>query len=215
MPRTDEGEFELILGNKQLLSVFFIVVVLLGIFFTMGYIVGKNSAPETASLGRTEPIVVDPAAGSRPAPRTVITPKGAETPEPTRPPVAPTPERTPTRAPATPTPVAMKPTAMPTPAAPQSVKPEPTKASGQIMLSPGGEPSAGQTYLQVVASTRPDCEMIADVLKRKNFSVVVAPGPSDKVFRVLVGPLRDRDQIAKVRTDLEAAGFTKPYLRKY
>ena len=32
------------LGNKQLLSVFFIVVVLLGVFFTMGYIVGQNTA---------------------------------------------------------------------------------------------------------------------------------------------------------------------------
>ena len=45
MPRNDEGEFELILGNKQLLSVFFIVIILLGVFFTMGYIVGRNSGP--------------------------------------------------------------------------------------------------------------------------------------------------------------------------
>ena len=43
MPKNEDGEFELILGNRQLLSVFFIVVVLLGVFFTMGYIVGRNS----------------------------------------------------------------------------------------------------------------------------------------------------------------------------
>jgi hypothetical protein len=35
MPRNDDGEFELIMGNRQLLSVFFIVVILLGVFFTM------------------------------------------------------------------------------------------------------------------------------------------------------------------------------------
>src|SRR5690349_22968156 len=45
MPRNDEGEFELVLGNRQLLSGFFIVVILFGIFFTMGYIVGRHSSP--------------------------------------------------------------------------------------------------------------------------------------------------------------------------
>src|SRR5579862_6192193 len=50
MAKNEDGEFELILGNRQLLSVFFIVVVLLGVFFTMGYIVGRNSGP----MGGTE-----------------------------------------------------------------------------------------------------------------------------------------------------------------
>ena len=45
MSKNEVGEFELVLGNRQLLSVFFIVVTLLGVFFFMGYIVGRNSAP--------------------------------------------------------------------------------------------------------------------------------------------------------------------------
>jgi hypothetical protein len=45
MKNNETGEFELVLGNKQLLSGFFIVVILFGVFFTMGYIVGRNSAP--------------------------------------------------------------------------------------------------------------------------------------------------------------------------
>jgi hypothetical protein len=57
--KNEDGEFELILGNRQLLSVFFIVVILLGVFFTMGYIVGRNSAPvmsaEVASASKTQP----------------------------------------------------------------------------------------------------------------------------------------------------------------
>ncbi len=52
MPRNEDGEFELVLGNKQLLTVFFIVVVLLGIFATMGYIVGRSTVP--APAGRQE-----------------------------------------------------------------------------------------------------------------------------------------------------------------
>ena len=65
MPKNEDGEFELILANRQLLSVFFIVVVLLGVFFTMGYIVGRNSTPvgatEVASAHnpQAKPIAVD------------------------------------------------------------------------------------------------------------------------------------------------------------
>src|SRR5579872_4423837 len=50
LPQNEDGEFELILGNRQLLSVFFIVVILLGVFFTMGYIVGRNSGSATAEV---------------------------------------------------------------------------------------------------------------------------------------------------------------------
>ena len=49
MPKNEDGEFELVLGNRQLVSVFLIVVILLGVFFSMGYIVGRNAAPATAA----------------------------------------------------------------------------------------------------------------------------------------------------------------------
>jgi cell division septation protein DedD len=76
MPRNEEGDFELILGNTQLLSVFFIVVVLLGVFFTMGYIVGRNSTPATttrvaaeapAAVAPPSPVEVAPARQGRSA----------------------------------------------------------------------------------------------------------------------------------------------------
>src|SRR5512138_2758136 len=62
MPKNEDGEFELVLGNKQLLSVFFIVAILIAVFFTMGYIVGRNSSPLVASDTHktdTKPLVVD------------------------------------------------------------------------------------------------------------------------------------------------------------
>src|SRR5665647_730114 len=61
MPRNDDGEFELVLGNKQLLSVFFIVIILLGVFFTMGYIVGRNSGPPDTAKRATPVDGTDPA----------------------------------------------------------------------------------------------------------------------------------------------------------
>ncbi len=54
MPKNDEGEFELVLGNRQLISVFLIVVILLGVFFSMGYIVGRNSSPGASETARNE-----------------------------------------------------------------------------------------------------------------------------------------------------------------
>src|SRR5579875_3583368 len=66
MAKNEDGEFELVLGNRQLLSVFFIVVVLLGVFFTMGYIVGRNSEPAPPRR-EAKPMVVDTAAPA-PAP---------------------------------------------------------------------------------------------------------------------------------------------------
>src|SRR4051794_12419846 len=72
MKNEDTGEFELVLGNKQLLSGFFIVVILFGVFFTMGYIVGRNSAPSPRQAAAAEPPVVT----SLPAPRAQVdTPK--------------------------------------------------------------------------------------------------------------------------------------------
>src|SRR5579885_3705746 len=45
MKNNETGEFELVLGNRQLLSGFFVVALLFGVAFAMGYIVGRNSAP--------------------------------------------------------------------------------------------------------------------------------------------------------------------------
>ena len=88
MPRNEDGEMELVLGNKQLLSVLFILVVLLGVFFTMGYVVGRNNPSDEklrlavaknqfAVAGKLPPLTVDPTSGTvsrKPSPALVETP---------------------------------------------------------------------------------------------------------------------------------------------
>src|SRR5258706_16312606 len=73
MPRNEDGEFELVLGNKQLLSVFFLVVILMSIFFLMCYIVALNSAPVTLAevpAARTpRPMVVESPTNTTDPPR--------------------------------------------------------------------------------------------------------------------------------------------------
>ncbi|MBL8231093.1 MAG: SPOR domain-containing protein [Bryobacterales bacterium] len=237
MARADDGEFELILGNKQLLSVFFVVVMLLGVFFAMGYIVGKNSIPAEAYLSKkTEAIRVDPQnpSGYRPAPveprpvpaqtSTGLEPRPSDAIPPVSRPIdtastTPAPAVKPIEVRPEPRAAEAKPVEPPKtvvePKREAAKKEEPRAARKEETKSaPVAEPSAGRSYLQVVASTRPDCEIIVDVLKRKGFSAIISPGPSDKLFRVLVGPLNDSAAISKTRAELEQAGFQKPYLRK-
>src|ERR1051326_8770931 len=54
MPKNETGEFELVLGNRQLLSGFAVVAILFGVFFAMGYIVGRNSTPSARLSAETQ-----------------------------------------------------------------------------------------------------------------------------------------------------------------
>ena len=196
MPKTEDGEFELILGNRQLLSVFFIVVVLLGVFFTMGYIVGRNSGPtaggDLASSRKadTKPLVVD--APSRAA-------------EPAAPaPAAPAPRET---APQQPAVEVSKPSEPPKVVElPKTRAPEPPRAAPRPP-APQGQPAAGQLYLQLAATSQREADIMVDVLRRKAFKARTAEIPEKPgTFRVLVGPLEE-SSFNKTRADLQSAGF--------
>ena len=62
MRNNETGEFELVVGNRQLLSGFFIVVLLLAVVFAMGYVVGQNS-PRSAKTAETAAAPPAPGAG--------------------------------------------------------------------------------------------------------------------------------------------------------
>jgi cell division septation protein DedD len=200
MPRNEDGEFELILGNRQLLSVFFIVVILLGVFFTMGYIVGRNSSPIIADTRKPERTD----AASRPAPAPSTAAETAATP----PPVV---ERSKDTA-AVPPPKAEESKAEP-------VKPEPPpKPTNQTASPVPTEPQSGQTYLQLVATQKPEAELYVDVLGKKGFHAIYTSIPEKPgTYRILVGPLKDSAAISQARTDLDKAGFPgiKAIVRKY
>ncbi len=214
MARNDDGEFELVLGNRQLLSVFFIVVVLLGVFFTMGYIVGRNTVPQfadqrtSADVARRNPIVVEPAGGAPPAP-------AAKSPDPVPPPSE-------TKRPETKQPTPVKPAETKPPAetkAPETKKPVPAAKPPVETPKPppvtasAGDPPAGTTFLQIAATKKNEADLLVEVLGKKGFRATTTPVPGQALLRVLVGPL-GADAIGKARTDLEAIGF-KPMVRKF
>jgi outer membrane biosynthesis protein TonB len=212
MPKNDEGEFELILGNRQLLSVFFIVVVLLGVFFTMGYIVGRNSstaAPaETARKTDAKPLIVERASPSTSAPAeprasepAATTPAAKAEPEAAKPAPEPEHKTEPKAAKKT------EPKAEPEP----KRKPEPEQEA-----SPGS-PAAGHSYLQLAATTKTEAQLYVDVLAKKGFHGIYVPVPEKSSFRVLVGPYRDPAAVSSAREALSKAGFNgyEAILRKF
>jgi len=203
MTRTD-GEHELVLGNKQLLSAFFVVVVLLGVFFTMGYFVGKNTATngfnsgQTASSGGQRPdaagkpldsgfaapptappdstaAAVDPGAGSGP-----VGDSGAATH-------------------AAPVPANVKPEPKAVPRESRVPEPVPNEAMAQ--------PTSEEKYLQVAAVRRPDADNMVRVLRERGFPALLGESPKQGLFRVLVGPFKTTTELGHTKSDLKAKGF--------
>lgn len=213
MPKNEEGEFELVVGNRQLLSVVFIMFVLFGVMFTLGYFFGRSSAPEPASQAKVAESSSPPRPEPSPPPRTAasdvpiapgeakVTPSGTT-------PVAAAKTEPPATAPIQET---KPPVATPPPAPPS----KPPAAARPAVAEPG-LPEPGQTYLQVSAVGKPDAELVVQGLKSKGFAALVAPVPNDRQrWRALVGPLKDAAALAKARSDLQALGFKEVVVRKY
>ena len=221
MSKNDDGEFELVLGNRQLVSVFFVVVILLGAFFMMGYVVGRTSSTGTTVTADAtrhdpagKPIVVDNSA------RTAAPPVEAADP-------TPLPAARPVELP--PPVESTKPS--PIPAAELEVeakreearkekerKLEKAKQEDAIKKRPEPpafeEPRPGQTFLQVAATSRADAEIVAESLSKRGFRTSLAPVPNSNLVRVLIGPVKDGPDLAETRVKLEAASM-KPMVRRY
>jgi cell division protein FtsN len=200
-----EGEYELVLGNRQLLSAFFIIVILFGVFFTMGYVVGRNSAPASAASLPSTTVATSPRPEAASPP---LTPQ----------PAPPAQEETKEKAPVETKPVvtAEKPPkkeatqeAPVRPAPPPVKKAAPAAHGGVAAVNPG----PGNMYLQVAAAAQPQAGVVVDTLKQKGFPAMLAQGPNATLFRVMVGPFADAAALGKAKADLESAGF-HPLVRK-
>jgi cell division septation protein DedD len=210
MRNKDTGEFELIVGNGQLVSGFFIVVLLFAVGVAMGYILGQNSeksaktqtgetAPCVATDGRPQPSQpsqpaqppVQQAAASEPAPPAEAQPEsGQEAP--------PQPTTQPAKQPE------------PAPAAP-ATKPAETDTAKSAPAPKTAAPSASDApsgfFWQVTAKANHEsARATLKILKERGFPAYLAPGPNN-LTRVLVGPYQDTSTKAKAKTDLEAMGF--------
>ncbi len=205
MLRTDDSETEILLGNKQLLGIFFVVAILLGVAFTGGYMMGRgSSAKKASSAGVAVPNEV--ASSSNPGPA------GGET-------HSISPDSTDTSASATPKSAASKPEPVQESplGSPARKTFHPPDSDSLTAASPNGfVPEAGQEFLQVGAVGRDEAEAIADVLHKKGFRAHAVPKPgSTKLYRVLIGPIQDAADLSATRDSLRKTGFREVIVQKY
>ncbi len=187
MPERSDGEFEFTLGNKQLFSVLFIVVVLLGLFFAMGFLAGRGTAPESGpKVAKSEagPLRVD-SGEQQQAPPAAETPKPAE-------------------------PVKSEPVK----AEPPAARPKPVSAPPSSPVGVTDTPAPGR-YLQVAATVLNDAQTLRLQLVERRLRVVISPSSKPEYVRVLVGPLADNDAITAAREELKKLGIANPYLVTY
>ncbi|HLK53579.1 MAG TPA: SPOR domain-containing protein [Candidatus Angelobacter sp.] len=180
---------EFTLSTSKLLGIFFALVILCGVFFTMGYLLGKS----TSAGGRTEIVATVPSGSS------ASKPSGAnKTPEATQP--------------TNPDASAGKNSDQPTG---QSAAKSPDQSKDQSKdqsNSPAGDDAkngaAGSFMVQVAAvSKQEDAEILVASLQKKQYPVFIANSPGDPLFHVQVGPFSDRKDADAMRTRLAGDGY--------
>jgi cell division septation protein DedD len=194
---TQEVEREIVLGNKQLISLFFVVVALCGVVFALGYMMGSNrSKPATVNLDATATTAAASSISPAPAPPV----QESEPPRETAPDETSAPGPAPTEAASTTTPA-------PTPT-PTQVHTKPAQET------PEAAESSGAMWLQVTALKRTDADDLVKTLREQNFPAVVASSSKPDLFRVLVGPYHQTADVADAKSRLKALGFANAFVQK-
>jgi cell division protein FtsN len=218
MPKNEDGEFELLVGNKQLLSIVVALIAVMGVVFSMGYLLGRSGStgevsatagtpPSVSGQGRPEaagrqsppaaPVagsslpsgdVQVPDAGTGTSPVTSAAPAGSGT-SPAQP-VAEPPAPPPQQQETRPAVVPAKPPEAPPPA------------------HSAESPAPGETYLQVGAGKKMPAEALVEALKKRGFKAMISPVTANgEVYRALVGPVTSAPDLARTKAELQRAGI--------
>lgn len=185
MRNKETGEFELVVGDKQLLSGFFIGVVLLAVIFALGYIMGRGTAKSAPDVAAVTP--ANAATETRPQPSAPVVPASPE-------PAATTPAQTDTQT------------------TPAEGPPQPTTVPARAESSPAPPPAAASSepgnasYWQVTAASKNSADAVSQTLLSKGFPASTRPGPNNLTV-VWVGPYTDKASLQKAKKLLEDAGF--------
>ena len=188
MPSRQEEEFELVLGNKQLLSLFFVVVVLFAIFFSFGYTVGFSRGQQDRVTVAASNAAAEPQATDVRIPDTLL----EDAPKP--------------QADLAPAPAPVKPEP-PEPAARAAPLPEKATAPATPAAATGVQIVRG-IHVQVAAlRVRSDAQLLVSKLKAKKYPVALYDQGGDGWHRVVVGPFASVDKAKAAQSRLRADGL--------
>ncbi len=206
-----KGGSDLVMGSRHLLGVFAGIVVLCGVFFTLGYVMGRSQYDGSvrAALG-----------GPRSKPAAEGAAKPQETPSPELP--KPSEWTFPRAGEPKAAEGAVKP-AESKPAVSETASPLRPAASGQSSggtrvhagKASGPKPfwkapliPRGAIVLQVAALTRDtDALALAEALQAKEYPAFVLTPAADNLYRVQVGPYADAQSAEMAKRSLEREGF--------
>src|SRR6266700_3454157 len=177
---------EITLGTGKLLGIFFALVIICSVFFTMGYLLGRS----TSAGGRTEIVGSAPTGGSAAGkPSAAGKNSGdANTASSNTPDNSSTGKNQGTQPPVT-------------------VSPTPAPAKSPDASNP---PSfAGGSYMVQVAavSKHEDAEILVSALQKKQYPVFIANVPGDPLFHVQVGPFSDPKDAESMKNKLPSDGY--------
>ena len=200
------------LETRHLVGLFFLLAVIFGVVFTLGYLMGRSQYdPKLRAVVGAPPGSDAPAAPAGPAPAPAPAKSKAR------------PESKDAQVPkkssdwdfyhsADPQAASdhLQPAAKPAPAAKPGQAPS-KDATKAAKASPGvGGPMIpkGDIMLQVAAVLHQDDALaLAQALQQKKFPAIVVPPSTDKYYRVQVGPYADNQAATNGQKDLEAKGF--------
>jgi len=195
------------MGTKGLLTVFFGLAVVCGLFFAFGYTIGHHTIPATFTLGSAPP-VVNKAAAPTAAPG-VQPPNAAQL-------GAAESNQTPATLSNNPPPGAGDGTAA-GPVEPGAAAGGDAKTAANAAGATAGEPTAqpkvnanGAFQVFVFSGSQNDANLLAAALQAKNYpALVVSPAANsvDGLFRVEVGPYMTRPEADAIRSRLAADGY--------
>jgi DedD protein len=197
---SEQNDTEIILGTGKLLGIFFVLVIICGTFFGLGYALGRNSGPMALQNGTAS---AANSSGAKPgagvtvsAPRVVATSSpeanaGSQADQASAVQPSANDEAASTNTQPVPSVV---------PATATTKSPTPTES----------EPASnGSITVQVAAVTKQeDADVLVAALRRKNYPVFVAPGTSvDSLYHVQVGPFAELKDAEAIKSKLAGDGY--------
>jgi DedD protein len=225
---------EITLGVGKLLGLFFLLAAICGVFFSIGYSLGKTSGREQASNDAAINASADPSsttsavAANKPSPALAKSTEPAATSSEGNPPAqqpltfykavqqnstAPEPGTTAANPNVTPEPKRAAESASTTKA---SSTPNPAASGPQVIAHTSPVTGPGTIVVQIAALTREDDAVsLAGALRKKNYNVFVVNNPvnNDKFYHVQVGPFSTMADAQAMKAKLVAEGYN-PIIKK-
>jgi cell division septation protein DedD len=206
---------ERVLEGRHVIGLFFLMLLFSGVFFTLGYVMGKNQldaqvrAASTRGADAVLPLKQDPPAKAAKSP--VSTPDTAAPSSDT----ATTPPSSEWEFYRAGEKKAANDHLKPAPAALPSAPPKTIATSAKSPVQPVGAAKSGSpsipkgSYLLQVAAVRSEADAVslAGELRKKKFPAFVQTPQGDKYYRVQVGPYSEQRAMQNAKKGLEASGF--------